>query len=81
TVEANLEQSRMRLPYHNLPRTFQDAFLITKKLGLEYLWIDALCIVQDSEEDWKIESAKMPYIYSQALFCIAADSSANASSG
>ena len=44
---------------HCLPQNFQDAIYATAKLGIRYLWIDALCIIQDDVEDWSIESAKM----------------------
>ena len=81
TTHANLEQGGRELPHDDLPCTFRDAFAIAKRLGVDYIWIDSLCIIQDSEADWNIESAKMPFIYSQALFCIAADSSASASGG
>ncbi|KAK4449687.1 heterokaryon incompatibility protein-domain-containing protein [Podospora aff. communis PSN243] len=42
-----------------LPATFQDAVILTRHLGIRYLWIEALCIVQDDEEDWKRESARI----------------------
>jgi hypothetical protein len=53
-----------------LPPTFQDAVLITRQLGIQYLWIDSLCILQDSKEDWMAESATMGRIYSQALLSL-----------
>jgi hypothetical protein len=56
-----------KLPtYAKLPVTFQDAFTVTRKLGLKYLWIDALCILQDSVEDWEKECADMFKIYRNA---------------
>ncbi|KAK0724024.1 heterokaryon incompatibility protein-domain-containing protein [Apiosordaria backusii] len=79
--EVNLESAHIELPYDDLPRTFQDAFQITKSLGINFLWIDALCILQGNVADWNRESAKMPYIYSRAAFCIAADSSDGANGG
>jgi hypothetical protein len=47
------------LPYAQLPQNFRDAISITRELGVRYLWIDSLCIVQDSMEDWTAESARM----------------------
>ncbi|KAE8446787.1 hypothetical protein EG329_011692 [Mollisiaceae sp. DMI_Dod_QoI] len=50
-----------------LTRTFQDAISITRRLevdfGVKYLWIDALCIVQDSENDWRHEGSLMADVY------------------
>jgi len=43
----------------NLPSTFKDAVEVTKKLEIGYLWIDSLCIIQNSPEDWANESSKM----------------------
>ncbi|KAK1520283.1 heterokaryon incompatibility protein [Colletotrichum costaricense] len=43
------------LPMSKLPPTFRDAVLITRSLGVQYLWIESLCIVQDSKEDWELE--------------------------
>jgi hypothetical protein len=33
------------------PQTLKDAVYVTRRLGIRYLWIDALCIIQDSPED------------------------------
>lgn len=46
-----------------LPPTFRDAIIITRRLGYQYLWIDSLCIIQDSVEDWRKESSVMGKIY------------------
>jgi hypothetical protein len=40
----------------SLPKTFEDAIYVTRRLGMRYLWIDAICIVQDSIHDWEIEA-------------------------
>ena len=55
-----------------MPRNFQDAVTITRLLGLRYLWIDALCIIQDSEADMKEELEMMDWIYSRAYVTVAA---------
>ena len=64
-----------------LPKTFGEAVHVTRFLGVQYLWIDSLCIIQDSHEDWQRESALMHLIYSQGLCNIAATSSLNGSGG
>jgi hypothetical protein len=68
-----------------LPTTFQDAITITRRLrrdfGVECLWIDALCIFQDSMDDWRTEDAKMSDVYGNAWCNIAATKGADGSSG
>ena len=64
------------IPWDSLPQCYRDAILVTRSLGIGYLWIDSFCIMQDSKEDWAIESAKMGGIYpNAALVIIAAKSS------
>ncbi|KAH9205432.1 heterokaryon incompatibility protein-domain-containing protein, partial [Leptodontidium sp. 2 PMI_412] len=67
-----LPDFRAGKPVSQLPQLFQDAMMITKHLGLQYIWIDALCIVQDSEEDWNNEAAEMAEIYSSTVINIIA---------
>ena len=55
-----------------LPKTFQDAVGVTRKLKVPFLWIDSLCIIQDSHEDWVEESAKMHSIYRRSYLNISA---------
>ena len=55
-----------------LPQTFQDAICLTHRLGAKYLWIDSLCIIQDSNGDWEKEAFGMRKVYSNALCTIAA---------
>jgi hypothetical protein len=56
----------------SLPKTIRDAIFVTRKLNLRYLWVDALCILQDNEEDKARECSKMDQIYQQAYVTIAA---------
>ena len=55
-----------------LPPTFQDAIMVTRVLGINFLWIDALCIVQDSLVDWQHEATKMSQVYSNSMCNISA---------
>ena len=55
-----------------LSKTFQDAIIICRELGVKYLWIDSLCIFQDSAEDWRYEAAQMGQVYEHSLCNIAA---------
>ncbi|ETS86078.1 hypothetical protein PFICI_04103 [Pestalotiopsis fici W106-1] len=63
------------IPVESLPRTIADAVIITRKMKLRYLWVDALCILQNSEEDLAHELSYMGDIYANALFTIAAKDS------
>ncbi|EJT71910.1 hypothetical protein GGTG_11163 [Gaeumannomyces tritici R3-111a-1] len=55
-----------------LPLTLRDAIMTAQCLGISYLWIDALCIVQDDEDDKQRELAHMGSIYSRCAVCISA---------
>ncbi|KAH8656755.1 heterokaryon incompatibility protein-domain-containing protein [Ilyonectria robusta] len=57
----------------SLPKTFQDAIKVTRRLDIRYLWIDSLCICQDDGDDWARESAAMGDLYAKAHLVIAAD--------
>ncbi|KFZ11425.1 hypothetical protein V502_07545 [Pseudogymnoascus sp. VKM F-4520 (FW-2644)] len=72
TTTQNLPQMVERIEFSAMPNTFQNAVTITRKLGYRYLWIDSLCILQDSREDWEISSAKMGDIYKDSALTIAA---------
>jgi hypothetical protein len=76
TTEKNVVSRHNSIEDAELPQVFQDAILVARKLKIRYLWIDALCIVQDwfkpleDQEDWTRESAKMADIFSGALITI-----------
>lgn len=75
TKQDTLLSRLTRISYNDLPKTFQQAVTATRNLGYRYLWLDALCIVQDSLQDWERESQKMGIVYSQAVVTIAATES------
>ncbi|PVH97419.1 HET-domain-containing protein [Periconia macrospinosa] len=77
-TQASLERG-FRLDL--LPRTFQHAVLVTRKLGARYLWIDSLCIYQDDLHDWAIEASRMQAVYSNAACTIAATASRSSDQG
>lgn len=73
-LKSNYDQFCNEIPLEDIPRTFMDAIIFVEKLGLSYLWIDALCIIQDSEgdEDWIAEAPKMCSVYAKSYFNISA---------
>lgn len=73
TTRANFtDQQNKGVPVSHLTRTFQDSIALTCKLGLEYIWIDSLCIIQGDPADWAVESAIMASVYGGAHLVIAA---------
>ncbi|RYP21679.1 hypothetical protein DL765_002140 [Monosporascus sp. GIB2] len=70
-----------KIPTEELPKTFRDAIRITRALGLEYLWIDSLCIIQGSPEDWRREASLMSSVYGGSFISIAAASAVNVHQG
>lgn len=65
------------IEWSSLPKTFQDAVIVSKAIGINYLWIDSLCILQDSRSDWEIESARMRDVYEGAVLVIGAEASSS----
>lgn len=65
----------------DLPKTFQDAIMTTRKLGISFLWIDSLCIIQDSTRDWSAESSKMGQIYANSWLNLAAAAAKDSTEG
>ena len=65
----------------DLPKTFRDAIKIARKFGVNYLWIDSLCILQDSADDWTREAAQMGDVYYYSLCNIAATGASDSGQG
>jgi hypothetical protein len=80
-LQANIEEFQKGIPEHILPKTFQEAISITRKLGYKFIWIDSLCIIQDSVEDWRQEAETMGDVYRNAVFNIAATAASNGDGG
>jgi len=72
---------RETIKISGLPRPFQEAILITRQLGIKYLWVDCLCIIQDSEDDWVHESAMMGAVYENSYCTITASGAWNSYQG
>ena len=72
TTQLNYLSHQNNIPISSLPKTFQDAVQITRALDFRYLWIDSLCIIQDSKKDWMNEAQSMGEVYENAFCTIAA---------
>jgi len=80
TLESE-PQHLANIEWEHLPKLFQDTIQLCQALEIGYLWIDRLCILQDSLEDWEIESSKMADIYARACLTIATSASPDPSTG
>lgn len=81
TISTTLEQHKSCIPLRDLPQTFRDAVILSRRLAFRYLWIDSLCIVQDSHEDWYSESSQMLRVYADASLNFSAAAAKNAMEG
>jgi hypothetical protein len=71
----------MGILMETFPELYLDAITIIRKLGMQYLWIDSLCIIQDCKDDWSKEAAKMGDIYWLSYLTVYALSSPDYSHG
>ncbi|KAH3909375.1 hypothetical protein HBI56_185760 [Parastagonospora nodorum] len=81
TTPATFTAFLQTIPWDTIPPSFQDAISFARKLALPFLWIDALCIIQDDAKDWQQQSSAMADIYQGAYLTLAATSSPNAGGG
>ena len=70
TTPETLQERMSRIPFHTLPRSFQDLALVARKLGVRYVWIDSLCIVQGPQGDFFEQASLMGDIYMNALLTV-----------
>ena len=78
TTHETLPSRMDGIDINTLPQTFRDSVTLTERLGLRYLWIDSLCIIQDDAEDWAREAARMAGVYRNAhLVLIASNTEAD----
>jgi hypothetical protein len=66
TTRDSIRDRMMDIPLDTMPKTLRDAVTATRRLGLRYLWVDCLCIIQGDEDDWKREAAGMGDVYMNA---------------
>jgi hypothetical protein len=81
TTAATLSAHKGGIAFDCLPKTFQDAVRITRRLGIRYLWIDSLCIIQDSAEDWQMEASRMALVYRNSWLTVSATLSSSPTTG
>jgi hypothetical protein len=81
TTKATLPSMLRGIRLEDIPKTFRDAVYVTRQLGYQYIWIDALCIVQDSDSDKAEQISQIQHIYRNAAFTISASRSADCNDG
>jgi len=81
TTTNVLEDYFIEIPVDRLPQTFKYAIQVVRALKIGYIWIDSLCIVQDSGADWRKESSRMSEVYGNSYINIAASSASNPGEG
>ncbi|KAF2395767.1 HET-domain-containing protein, partial [Trichodelitschia bisporula] len=81
TTAENYECRKAGFLESDLPKTFRDAVQVTRELGMQYLWIDALCIIQsisgEDSKDWEDEAPLMARVFNSAYCTLAASSAMN----
>jgi hypothetical protein len=63
TTVANLDDRLGGIDWHQIPQIMRDATNLTRRLGVRYIWIDALCIIQNDPKDWNKEAQRMTDVY------------------
>lgn len=88
TTASNISEMRNGLPWDKLAKTIQEAIVFTRKLGIKYLWVDALCILQSEglddtfhKEDWSYEAGRFGQYYENAVLTIAATGAVSSDKG
>ncbi|KAF2678911.1 HET-domain-containing protein [Lentithecium fluviatile CBS 122367] len=81
TTDDNIEERLKGFTFSELSKTFQDAIRVTRGLGIQYLWIDSLCIIQGNQKDWEHEAKRMEGVYASAYCTIAATSAVDSNAG
>jgi len=77
----HLKHGGLEPELEKLPKAIRNAFTLVQRLGLRYLWVDRLCIVQDSIRSWRLNAAAMNQIYGQAYLTICAADGSDADTG
>ncbi|KAF5527216.1 hypothetical protein CGCA056_v000341 [Colletotrichum aenigma] len=72
TQTSTLDDRLRQIPFSTFPKTHQDAIRLCVFLGVRYVWIDSLCIVQDDKSDWEREAQQMGSVYANAFLTVCA---------
>ncbi|KAE8450992.1 hypothetical protein EG329_005432 [Mollisiaceae sp. DMI_Dod_QoI] len=81
TTKSTFNERKLGFDVNDIPATFQDAITVTRALGIQYLWIDSLCIIQGDADDWAREASKMAGVYANSYLTVAASNAAGDDEG
>ena len=81
TSQNSLKSMEQGFAITEMPQTLQDAAKVAFELGIPHLWVDSLCIIQDSDEDKLLEISKMGDVYAKAFLTISATNASHAYEG
>jgi len=74
-TEETIAEKQKGFKITSLPATLKDAITVTRELGIKYIWIDSLCIIQDSNADVLRELPRMAGYYANSYLTISASTS------
>lgn len=75
TTTENIHSMLQNIALHTLPQTLRDAVPVCRDLGIRYIWIDSLYIIQDNLAKWRREANRMAMVYGKAFLVIVASAS------
>ena len=81
TFRRNFDEHKKGINIANLTQNFRHAVITTRELGIQYLWIDSICIIQGADGDFENESKHMESVFSSAYCVLAASSATGQSDG
>lgn len=81
TSRDNIAQYMKYIPFEALPTTYQDAIQVTRGLGIRYLWIDSICVMELHLKDFVAKAKRMEYVFNQAYCVLAACSESGQQDG
>ncbi|KAI0885409.1 HET-domain-containing protein [Annulohypoxylon maeteangense] len=81
TLKENVSTHCKGIPLEEFPKTFREAIEVARGLGIQYIWIDSICIIQNDEKDWETEASRMADVYSNAFATIFADRATHSDEG
>jgi hypothetical protein len=80
-IQDNQSSYETAIPLNDLPKHFIDAIYLCWSLDYKYIWIDSLCIIQDSTDDWLHEAGRMGDVYANSSLTFAATAASDSACG